>query len=180
MKPKVTPSEMDVAHWRIIRQNVESSIRAWAVEFDCEGKTLLDIAPQDYLGARQFWSKCRVVTLDIDQSAKADYTADICSNTGIPADSFDFILCTEVLEHTLLPFHAVAEMHRLLKPSGLLLLSVPFNFRIHGPLPDCWRFTEHGIRALLGNSFNDTRIAEIATPDRPLMPIHYTVSARKR
>jgi SAM-dependent methyltransferase len=175
-----TPSEMDISHLGIIRENVERAIQLWASSHDAEEKRLLDIAPQDYRGARQFWTRCRVETLDIDPSARADYTADICSDTGIPANSFDFILCTEVLEHTLQPFDAVAEMHRLLRPGGLLLLSVPFNFRIHGPLPDCWRFTEHGIRALLGaGRFDEIQIDEVATLDRALMPIHYTASARK-
>lgn len=50
---------------------------------------------------------------------------------------FDYILCTEVLEHTLNPFRAVYEMFRILKPKGLLFISVPFNFGIHRPLPDC-------------------------------------------
>jgi hypothetical protein len=45
-------------------------------------------------------------------------------------------------------------------------------------LPDCWRFTEHGLRALL----RDWQILElnaIDTQDRALMPIQYTVVARK-
>ena len=69
-------------------------------------------------------------------------------NEFLPDDSFDCIVCTEVLEHTLQPFAAVAELRRLLRAGGRLFLSVPFNFRIHGPLPDCWRFTEHGLRAM--------------------------------
>jgi len=56
---------------------------------------------------------------------------------------------------------------------------VPFNFRIHGPLPDCWRFTEHGLRELL-KKFSTVKIDQIDTPNRDLMPIHYTVIAIKR
>ena len=177
---KLTPSELDVEHLGLIRENVERSIRRWASEFDAVGLRLLDVAPQDHRGARQFWSQAEIFTLDIDPSARADYTADLCSDTGIPAGSFDIILCTEVLEHTLQPFDAVKEMHRLLKPGGRLLLSAPFNFRIHGPLPDCWRFTEHGLRALLGGLYDEIRIEEVATPGRPLMPVHYTAEGRKR
>ncbi len=83
-----------------------------------------------------------------------------------------------MLEHTLQPFDAVAELRRLLAPGGHLVLTTPFNFRIHGPLPDCWRFTEHGLRALLAD-FEIVAIDAVETPDRPLMPIHYRTVARR-
>jgi 2-polyprenyl-3-methyl-5-hydroxy-6-metoxy-1,4-benzoquinol methylase len=88
------------------------------------------------------------------------------------------VVCTEVLEHTLNPFLAVDEIHRLLKAGGILLATTPFNFRIHGPLPDCWRFTEHGIRALLRN-FSEVKIDAAEDKRRFLMPFHYTTVARK-
>ncbi|MCK5818286.1 MAG: methyltransferase domain-containing protein [Psychromonas sp.] len=50
---------------------------------------------------------------------------------------------TEVLEHTLNPFRAINEIYRILKPNGILIMTTPFNFRIHNPLPDCWRISEH-------------------------------------
>jgi len=46
---------------------------------------------------------------------------------GIPfADaSFDFLFCIEVLEHVPNPYGALTEMHRVLRPGGVLVLSVP-------------------------------------------------------
>ena len=167
-------------HLKIIRQSVSDFIRKLGKKYDKKGKLLLDIAPQDYEGARAFFKKCIIKTLDIDPNSKADYIADICKNNKkiIPNNSFDYILCTEVLEHTLNPFKAVNEMFRILKPRGLLFISVPFNFRIHGPLPDCWRFTIYGLRALL-KKYDILEIKEIPTLRRDLMPIHYTVIAAK-
>jgi SAM-dependent methyltransferase len=54
-----------------------------------------------------------------------DYVCDISS---IPAESesFDAILCTEVLEHLPDPIAAVTELTRLLRPGGLLILTAPF------------------------------------------------------
>lgn len=40
-------------------------------------------------------------------------------------ESFDIITCSEVLEHIRNPIRALSEMHRVLKPAGLLLLSTP-------------------------------------------------------
>ena len=107
------------------------------------------------------------------------YIGDICKyNPVIADDSYDFIVCTEVLEHTLQPFNAVTEIRRLLKPGGLVFISVPFNFRIHGPLPDCWRFTEHGLKVLF-SEFHILELESIEAPQRPLMPIQYTMVAQK-
>ena len=148
--------------------------------YDKKKKLLLDIAPQDYEGAKAFFKKSKIKTLDINSYSKADYIADICNknNNIIHDNTFDYILCTEVLEHTLNPFEAVKEIYRILKPKGILFISIPFNFRIHGPLPDCWRFTKYGIKTLLKH-FIILKINEIPTKNRNLMPIHYTVIAKK-
>jgi SAM-dependent methyltransferase len=177
--PRYEPSAMDVRHLEAIRGNVEALMRRAANR--AGGGLLLDVAPQDHAGARPFFgTDVEIETLDIDPASGASYIADLCERNEavIPADRFDYVVCTEVLEHTLQPFAAVAEVRRILKPGGLLFLSVPFNFRIHGPLPDCWRFTEHGLRALLAD-FEVLELEGLETPDRPLMPIHYTVTARK-
>ena len=181
MKRKVKVSEIDVAHLKVIRSSVKRFIGQCAKDYDKRSKRLLDIAPQDYLGAKEFFKNTKVNTLDIDPKSSADFIADLCENNQatIPGNSFDYILCTEVLEHTLQPFNAVAEMKRLLKPKGLIFLTVPFNFRIHGPLPDCWRFTEHGLRALF-RDFEIIRLSETVTRGRGLMPIHYQLVAKKK
>jgi SAM-dependent methyltransferase len=151
-----------------------------AARFDRAGARVLDVAPQDHAGAAPHFDLAEVSTLDIDPASGADYVADLCADNSdtIPSATFDVVVCTEVLEHTLNPFSAVAELHRVLKPGGWAVVSTPYNFRIHGPLPDCWRFTEHGLRALL-RDFTELELHGVETPDRPLMPIHYTVAAAK-
>lgn len=42
-------------------------------------------------------------------------------------ESFDCVICTEVLEHVYSPYKALDEIHRILKPKGSLILSVPNN-----------------------------------------------------
>jgi SAM-dependent methyltransferase len=173
------PSATDVAHLQAIRSSVERLQREAISDHVPAGAIVLDVAPQDHAGVGPFLPAGTLCeTLDLDPASGATYVADLCRrNPHVPSGRFHCIFCTEVLEHTLQPFHAVAELRRLLAPGGVLVLSVPFNFRIHGPLPDCWRFTEHGLRALLGG-FEILTLDALETPDRPLMPIHYTVVAR--
>lgn len=173
-------SEQDIRHLQIIRSSVDDFLEECAGHFDSEGKLLLDIAPQVHKGARVFFEKTSIRTLDIDPLSKADYIADICADNSelIGTHSFDYIVCTEVLEHTLQPFRAVEELFRILKPGGHVFLTVPFNFRIHGPLPDCWRFTEHGLRQLF-NSFQILSLTTVETEDRFLMPVHYRLVAMR-
>lgn len=49
---------------------------------------------------------------------------DICE-TGLPDAAFDGVLCSSVLEYSSEPGAALVELRRVLKPYGLLLVSVP-------------------------------------------------------
>jgi len=178
------PSSLDIKFLSLIRENVkqfmkQSALR-YAAEFN-EKRRMLDVAPQDHVGAQPFFPDCFTIdTLDINPESKATIIADLCDRNEslIPTEHYDFVVCTEVLEHTVRPWDAINEIHRILKRGGVLILSVPFNFRIHGPLPDCWRFTEQGLRSML-SKFNIVELNSLETPERPLMPIHYTVIAEK-
>ncbi|NMO09458.1 class I SAM-dependent methyltransferase [Methanobacterium subterraneum] len=176
---KVIISEFDKECYEKIRNNILCVSKEISKKYDKKGIIILDIAPQIHEGVAKFFNNAKVRTLDIDPTSGADFIADITKyNKQLKNQSFDIIFCTEVLEHTVNPFNAIKEIYRLLKPRGILILSTPFNFRIHGPLPDCWRFTEHGLRELLKN-FSKIEISAVETPGRDLMPIHYTVNAIK-
>jgi SAM-dependent methyltransferase len=74
--------------------------------------------------------------------------------------SFDTVLSTQVLEHTSEPGALMAEMARVLRPGGKLLLTVPFSFRLHEEPRDFFRYTPHGLRALCEAA--DMRVLECA------------------
>ncbi len=69
---------------------------------------------------------------------------------AIPAEamSFDTVLCTAVLEHVEEPAHAIAEMHRVLRPGGVVILTAPFFWHIHEEPRDFYRYTSFGLRYL--------------------------------
>ena len=62
--------------------------------------------------------------------------------------SCDTILSLEVLEHVPEPDRCVAEMARVLKPGGRVLMTVPFVSPLHQLPFDFRRFTPEGLRSL--------------------------------
>jgi SAM-dependent methyltransferase len=75
---------------------------------------------------------------------------DIVIRRGEPwplsEESFHAVLCTQVLEHVVDLDHVVGEIHRVLKPGALLVVSVPFAYNEHGAPHDYRRFSAHGLR----------------------------------
>jgi SAM-dependent methyltransferase len=82
------------------------------------------------------------------QGIRPDLTYD-GERLPFPDESFDTVLNVQVLEHTPRPHRLVAEMARVLKRGGLLILSAPFQFRLHEQPHDYFRYTSHGLRHLL-------------------------------
>ncbi len=62
--------------------------------------------------------------------------------------SFDSALCNQVLEHVFNPEEFVAEIHRVLKPGGKLLLTVPFVWDEHEQPFDYARYSSFGLKSL--------------------------------
>jgi SAM-dependent methyltransferase len=75
--------------------------------------------------------------------------------------AFDAALCVEVMEHAADPAMLLAEIARVLRPQGNLILTVPWSARRHHLPHDYHRFTRERLAALLGAAgFVDIRIAE--------------------
>ncbi len=76
-----------------------------------------------------------------------------------PDNHFDAILCTEVLEHALEPQALIAEMHRVLRPGGSLVLTVPFAARVHHIPYDFHRFTRYRLAQMFA-AFGAVQVEE--------------------
>lgn len=92
----------------------------------------------------------RYVGYDIEARADdVDYLGDLEDMAAVPSGSVDVVLCSEVLEHVPHPAAAIAEFHRIVKPGGTVVLTVPFLARLHEEPYDFYRYTRHGLRRLL-------------------------------
>lgn len=59
-----------------------------------------------------------------------DYISDITA-IPVPENSYDAVLCTEVLEHVTEPIAALQEIARILKPGGRLFITAPLGSGLH-------------------------------------------------
>jgi SAM-dependent methyltransferase len=60
----------------------------------------------------------------------------------------DFVASVSVLEHVRYPQRVMKEIHRILKPGGLVYINVPFVFPFHADPDDFYRFSYKGIEIL--------------------------------
>lgn len=97
-------------------------------------------------------------TFDIDPARKPQIVGD-AHELPFENASFSCILCSEVLEHLYDPRKAIAEMYRVLKPGGIVVLTTRFIFPVHDAPHDYFRFTPYGLRML----FEDWEIVEEAS-----------------
>lgn len=141
---------------KLLRDVVKGQVDDWG------GGVLLDIGCGDK-PLRCLFPKFRnYVGIDLSIECKPDL---VSSAYRIPVrDTIaDAILCTEVLEHTREPQKVVAELFRLLKPGGKLLVSVPMSWNLHYEPTDFYRFTSYGLTYTLEKAgFNVIKVQRVA------------------
>jgi SAM-dependent methyltransferase len=117
--------------------------------------TVLEVLNREYT-ERFGTSVDRTDVLDID-AANVDATivADLASADVIPSNSFDCFVLTQTLQYVYDLESAVGHVHRILRPGGTVLCSVPTVSRI-GRLEldsEYWRLSAAACSRLFGNAF---------------------------
>jgi len=94
----------------------------------------------------------------------------VCDAHALPYrdGSFSVVLCMEVLEHLHHPQTAVAEISRVLKDGGQLILTCPFVYPVHEAPHDYQRYTEYGLRVLFGEHFDSIEISPLFSEEQTL------------
>tara|TARA_Y100000385_G_scaffold289102_1_gene357555 strand:- start:1247 stop:1747 length:501 start_codon:yes stop_codon:yes gene_type:complete len=103
-----------------------------------------------------------VKTFDADPKWGPDIVGDI-SYTDFEDESWDVIVCVQVLEHVPNIWDVPREMSRILRPGGYAIVDSPWMYPYHAEPPsfgDFWRLSKDGIRKLFEKQFEIVSIYE--------------------
>lgn len=135
----------------IARKRLIQNIREFAIYFG--GGDLLDIG----CGTKPYESLFNVdryVGLEIpggghDDKAKSANVYYDGKNFPFKESAFDYVILNEVLEHVFEPEEFIGNVYNLLKPDGLLFITVPFVWNEHEKPYDYGRYTSFGLKYLV-------------------------------
>jgi SAM-dependent methyltransferase len=124
--------------------SIAPSVKGEILDFGCGSKPYESL----FVNAKAY------IGVDIKASghdhldSKIDFFYD-GAHLPFPDESFDAIVCFEVLEHVFNINEILTELNRVLKPNGKLLFSIPFAWDEHEIPYDFARYTSYGIRHIL-------------------------------
>ena len=111
--------------------------------------------------------RTRVVAFDIYGSPMTQFIAD-AHQMPLASECVDAVLIQAVLEHVLHPDQVVGEIHRILRPSGLVYAETPFLQQVHAGGRDFVRYTSSGHRYLF-RAFEEIAAGPVAGPGTQLL-----------
>jgi len=183
---------VEETHWwyralhRLIFDALERELPDW------REKTILDVGCGTGAILKQIGNADRNVGVDLAPEALAFCRerglsnvrqADICA-LPFSEDSFDAVICSSVLYHQWVRdlSHAMSELHRVLRPGGLLFINVPAFRFLHSRHDDAVmtarRFTKRELGELLErNNFRIRRLSYWTTLLFPLAIAARTLGA---
>lgn len=125
---------------------------------DIHGR-VLEIMNSDYTDRFGSRIECADV-LDIDAAnKKATIIADLAAADSVPSDSFDCFILNQTLQLIYDMKSALEHSHRILRPGGVLLVTVPCLSRLAGQgFTDYWRFTPNSAERLFGEIFGEGQV----------------------
>jgi SAM-dependent methyltransferase len=161
---RVTPIDSGFGHGRgkpVDRHYIEDFLARHAA--DIRGR-VVEVAESTYT---ERFGGGRVEHSDIlhvdDSNMRATLVGDLAEDNDLPADRFDCFICTQTLTYIYDVQRAVETIHRMLKPGGVLLVTVPGISQMspydRDRWGEYWRFTAQSLGRLLGKPFGSENVA---------------------
>jgi SAM-dependent methyltransferase len=123
---------------------------------------VLEVGGDTY--ARQFGLGVdRIDILDASpENPRGTIVADLADGSNLPSDAYDCVICTQTLHFVYDVKVAIRTVHRILKPGGTVLVTVPGISQICRPdidsWGDFWRFTSLSARRLFEEVFEPANV----------------------
>lgn len=137
---------------------MHSSVMKWVEEqvakHGCQGQSVLEVGSMNVNGSvRPLFEKAGAssyIGVDMRDGIGVDCVMNARA-LGFPDGHFDWVVCTEMLEHDSEFWTSMREMGRVLRPGGKLMITTRGNgFPLHGYPSDYWRFMPGAVEPLLG------------------------------
>ncbi|MDA0710971.1 MAG: class I SAM-dependent methyltransferase, partial [bacterium] len=109
---------------REVVRHIPTESRAMILEVGCGGGNVLDTVRAGRLFGVDL-SRTILEKAKERLSGRARFLCAAAEHLPFVADRFDCVFCTEVIEHTLDPRTVLMELQRVLRPGGVVILSVP-------------------------------------------------------
>lgn len=143
---RLNPRRSDRAYWhlKLLHDRMQ---RIASSDLLPPGERLLDYGCGNKPYRPVFGPKFReYLGADLPGNPGADIITGPRGEVPTEDDTFDCVLSSEVMEHTEDPRFYLREAHRVLKPGGTLILSVPAIWVYHPDPIDYWRWTIAGLQ----------------------------------
>lgn len=110
---------------------------------------VLEIGSKDYGNTSSFrtvYTKNEYVGIDMEEGKNVDHVVDLVEGIGpLKENHFGLGICCSVMEHVTKPWIMAENITRVIKPGGILYMSVPWVWRYHPYPDDYYRFSFKGI-----------------------------------
>lgn len=128
---------------------------------------------------------------------KVKLTNGFAENLPFENNSFDYIVCSEVLEHVIDPSVVLAELMRVVKKAGLIIVTIPDEiiinkikdmidfFRLYNKLfPNIvkhndWHIHNFNLKYFYGCLPKELKISSVKTIPYRFLPLRYTITLSK-
>jgi SAM-dependent methyltransferase len=136
-----------------MRRSIHLLIKSLAEKFEFDGPiyefgSLQTPGQENRARLRKFFPNKEYVGCDLRMGPGVDRILDL-HNIELPSESAGTVILLDVLEHVEFCKRAMEEIHRVLRPGGMVIIASVMYFPIHNYPSDYWRFTPNGFRSLL-------------------------------
>jgi len=141
-------------NWLVLRAR-RQIFQRWLELIPGQGLNVLDVGGRIQPYRELLRGRANYVAVDLRSTPLLNAVAN-AEQLPFADEKFDLVVCTQLLEYAPDPSRVIAEIHRVLKPGAVLLLSVP-SLALRDSDEDRWRLWPASIRQLLA-SFPEVEI----------------------